>query len=38
MSEEIPDSPGISDDVKLCRLCLIAAIVFAFGKQALLFI
>jgi len=38
MSEEIPEVPGISDDMKLCRLCLMAAIVFAFGKEALMFI
>lgn len=25
-------------DAKLCRLCILAAIIFAFGKEALLFI
>jgi len=38
MSEDLPESSGISDDMKLCRLCLMAAIVFAFGKEALMFI
>jgi len=44
-SREIPpgdESPrGIdfaSSDSRLCRLCLMAAIVFAFGKEALMFI
>ncbi len=27
-----------SSDSRLCRLCLMAAIVFAFGKEALMFI
>ena len=30
--------PEISSDMKLCRMCLMAAIVFAFGKEALMFI
>jgi len=38
MSEEEPGSPGISSDNSICRLCLMAAIVFAFGKEALMFI
>jgi len=28
----------VSSDARLCRLCLMAAIVFAFGKEALMFI
>lgn len=27
-----------SPDTKICRLCLMAAIIFAFGKEALMFI
>lgn len=39
-----PDENGLGPgpvpfrDVRLCRLCLIAAIVIAFGKEAALFI
>jgi len=29
---------GITTDMKLCRMCLMAVIVFAFGKEALMFI
>ena len=36
MSDVAPEKP--SEDVRLCRLCLMAAIVFAFGKEALMFI
>jgi len=28
----------VTADIRLCRLCLMAAIVFAFGKEALMFI
>ena len=38
MSEEEPDTSGIISDNSICRLCLMAAIVFAFGKEALMFI
>ena len=41
MSDELPgDStlPGSKERVDICRLCLMAAIVFAFGKEALMFI
>jgi len=33
---ERPASAG--DKTDICRLCLMAAIVFAFGKEALMFI
>lgn len=36
-----PDSEAgviASSDSRLCRLCLMAAIVIAFGKEALMFI
>jgi hypothetical protein len=36
MSDQ-PES-GLTPDNKICRLCLMAAIVFAFGKEALMFI
>jgi len=32
------DEQRPSEDIRLCRLCLMAAIVFAFGKEALMFI
>jgi len=38
MNEDPGGPPGISDDMKICRLCLMAAIVLAFGKEALMFI
>ena len=34
---EVPPG-GITSDMKLCRMCLMAVIVFAFGKEALMFI
>lgn len=37
MSSEEP-SEGITSDMRLCRMCLMAVIVFAFGKEALMFI
>ena len=33
-----PESGGLTSDMKLCRMCLMAVIVFAFGKEALMFI
>lgn len=36
MSDDAPEK--FSGDDRLCRLCLMAAIVFAFGKEALMFI
>jgi len=36
MSEE-SESP-LTSDKRLCRMCLMAVIVFAFGKEALMFI
>jgi len=40
MNDEEPGSPGnaLTSDNSICRLCLMAAIVFAFGKEALMFI
>jgi len=35
---EQPEPSGITSDMKLCRMCLMAVIVFAFGKEALMFI
>ena len=33
------DEPGeVITDKRLCRMCLMAVIVFAFGKEALMFI
>jgi len=37
MSSEGEPSEGITDK-RLCRMCLMAVIVFAFGKEALMFI
>jgi hypothetical protein len=36
MSDET--DTGLNPDNKICRLCLMAAILFAFGKEALMFI
>lgn len=39
--DEEPGVPGnspITSDKRLCRMCLMAVIVFAFGKEALMFI
>jgi len=38
MNDNQPEPSGISSDNSICRLCLMAAIVFAFGKEALMFI
>jgi len=38
MSDEQDSPRGITSDMKLCRMCLMAVIVFAFGKEALMFI
>jgi len=38
MSEERPGQESVLSDMKLCRMCLMAVIVFAFGKEALMFI
>lgn len=34
MEEELTPS----EDIRLCRLCLMAAIIFAFGKEAVMLI
>jgi len=41
ISADEPDVSGnspITSDRRLCRMCLMAVIVFAFGKEALMFI
>jgi len=38
MSDDDSRLSGVSSDNSICRLCLMAAIVFAFGKEALMFI
>jgi len=38
MTEDDRASASVTADIRLCRLCLMAAIVFAFGKEALMFI
>ena len=32
------ESEAVTADRRLCRMCLMAVIVFAFGKEALMFI